>query len=61
MTRSAELNNVPGVFSTLIGCEWSGTPVGSNLHRNVVCRDGSILAEQMLPFTAYQSTNPEHL
>ncbi|EED31153.1 conserved hypothetical protein [gamma proteobacterium NOR5-3] len=61
MTRSAENNNVPGVFSTLIGYEWSGTPGGSNLHRNVVYRDGSTLADQILPFTAYQSTHPEHL
>lgn len=61
MTAAAESNNTPGVFTALIGYEWSGTPGGSNLHRNVIYRDGSQLADKVLPFTAFESTDPERL
>jgi len=61
MTRAAEDSNFPGVFSALIGYEWTGTPGGSNLHRNVIYRDDSSLADQVLPFTAFESANPEQL
>lgn len=61
MTAVAESNNVPGVFTAIIGYEWTGTPGGSNLHRNVIYRDDAVLADTVLPFTAYQSTDPERL
>lgn len=52
----------PGRFTTLIGYEWtSNAGGGDNLHRNVIFRDGKARAEQVLPFTTYQSENPEDL
>ncbi len=52
----------PGRFTTLIGYEWtSNAGGGNNLHRNVIYRDGKARAEQVLPFTTFQSENPEDL
>ena len=59
--KLAEQYNDPGTFSAIIGYEWTSTPEGRNLHRNVLYRDGANLARQMLPFTAAQSLNPEDL
>ena len=57
----AENHNTPGLFTTLIGYEWSSAPDGNNLHRVVVMRDGAAEAEKVLPFAAYDSTDPEKL
>lgn len=52
----------PGRFTTLIAYEWtSNAGGGDNLHRNVIYRDGKARAEQVLPFTTFQSENPEDL
>ena len=37
----ADKYNEPGKFTTLIGFEWTPTPGGDNLHRNVLLRDGA--------------------
>jgi hypothetical protein len=42
MQNSAEAHNEPGVFTALIGFEWSGAPNGGNLHRNVIYRDSRV-------------------
>ncbi|WP_165971771.1 DUF3604 domain-containing protein [Meridianimarinicoccus aquatilis] len=34
--------NDPGVFTAMIGFEWSGAPNGANLHRNVLFRDDNV-------------------
>ena len=59
--KAAEHYNEPGRFTAVIGYEWTSTPSGRNLHRNVLYRDGADYARQMLPFTAAQSLNPEDL
>ena len=59
--ETAEEYNEPGKFTTIIGYEWTSTEGGNNLHRNVLYRDGIIRAQQMLPFTAESSFNPEDL
>jgi hypothetical protein len=59
--KTAEKFNEPGRFSTIIGYEWTSTPKGNNLHRNVLYRDGAASAKQMLPYTTAESFNPEDL
>jgi hypothetical protein len=61
LTAAAERYNQPGVFTALIGFEWSSSPGGNNLHRNVVFRDGKDEADQIIPFSNYDSTDPEDL
>ena len=59
--KTAEAYNDPGKFTTIIGYEWTSTPGGNNLHRNVLYRGGADEAKQMLPYTAAESMNPEDL
>ena len=61
LTAAAEQHNEPGSFTALIGFEWSTAPAGNNLHRNVIFRDGKAAADQVLPFSAYDSQDPEKL
>jgi len=60
-TTAAEENNIPGLFTAFIGYEWSSAPQGANLHRNIIYRDGKDLANSVLPFSSYDSTDPEDL
>jgi len=59
--HQAEQHYQPGVFTSLIGYEWSSMPGGNNIHRVVIYRDGAQKAGQILPFSAFQSNNPEDL
>jgi len=61
MTEAADRNNDPGKFTALIGYEWTAGPDGNNLHRNVIFRDGKDKADQIMPFSAYDSIDPEDL
>jgi hypothetical protein len=61
---SAEAYNDPGVFTALIGFEWTSmntleTP--SNLHRVVIFRDDADKAGQIIPFSVFDSPDPEDL
>ena len=58
---TADKYNDPGRFTTFIGFEWTPTPGGDNLHRNVVLRDGADRAGQVFPFSSWQSEDPEQL
>jgi hypothetical protein len=58
---AAERNNKPGVFTAFIGFEWSQHVQGNNQHRVVVFRDGADRAKQVLPFSAFDSADPEDL
>ena len=61
LTGAAEAFNEPGQFTALIGYEWTSSPGGNNLHRNVIFRDGKDEADQIIPFSNYDSTDPEDL
>lgn len=61
VTGAAEDHNNPGQFTAFIGFEWTSTPGGSNLHRNVIFRDGKDLADRTVPFSVYDSEDPEDL
>ena len=60
-TATAEKFNEPGRFTAMIGYEWTSVPGGNNLHRNVLFRDGKDKADQVLPFSSWQSEDPEKL
>lgn len=59
-TALADRYNEPGVFSAIIGFEWTSEG-GDNIHRNVLFRDGSEVANRTLPFSQFDSKNPEDL
>jgi len=58
---AAEKYNRPGRFTAFIGYEWTSMPDGNNIHRNVIFRDGGDKASQVLPFSQYDSFDPEDL
>jgi hypothetical protein len=55
--EAANRNYEPGKFTTFIAYEWSPTPYGANLHRNVIFRGDSA----PYPFTSFDSRDPEDL
>jgi hypothetical protein len=61
VTAAADKYNEPGRFTAFIGFEWTLMPNGNNLHRNVIFRDGKDKADQVLPFSVYDSQDPEDL
>jgi len=56
---AAEVHNEPGKFTAFIGYEYSPFPNGNNLHRVVVFKDGKNKTDQVLPFSSFDSQNPE--
>ena len=60
-TATAEKFNEPGRFTAMIGYEWTSVPGGNNLHRNILFRDNKDKADQIFPFSAWQSEDPEKL
>lgn len=58
---SAEHYNQPGTFTALHGFEWTSSPDSSNLHRVVMFRDDADKVEDLVPFSNYDSTDPEDL
>ncbi|MCP4897089.1 MAG: DUF3604 domain-containing protein, partial [bacterium] len=59
-TALAEKFNDPGRFTALIGYEYT-TRGGFNLHRNVIFRGDASMANQTIPFSQFDSQNPEDL
>ena len=53
--------NVPGTFTAFNGYEWTAAPKGDNLHRVVIFRDGPDRVKQIMPFSAFDSPEPEQL
>ncbi len=54
---TANRHYVPGKFTTFIAYEWTSTPDGRHMHRNVIYRGDSAPP----PFTAQDSQDPEDL
>ncbi|MBW2244673.1 MAG: DUF3604 domain-containing protein, partial [Deltaproteobacteria bacterium] len=54
-------HNDPGKFSAILGYEWTSTPDTNNLHRVVVFRDSEDRVGRILPFSAFDSSDPEDL
>ena len=59
--EKADTYNQPGRFSAMTGFEWSTTPQGDNLHRVVVFRDGAAKTSRTLPYSTFDSDDPEGL
>jgi hypothetical protein len=61
VVANADRWNDPGRFTAFIGYEWTSTPGGKNLHRNVLFADGSDRAGQVLPYSSMDDPRPEGL
>ncbi|MCB1689965.1 MAG: DUF3604 domain-containing protein, partial [Halioglobus sp.] len=61
ITETADKYNQPGVFTALIGWEWSSLPGGANLHRIVLTDSDKTTAQQYDPFGLDDSPYPEDL
>ena len=61
MVETADKFNDPGNFTAFIGYEWTSTPKGNNMHRVVVFRDGANKAGRVVPFSSFDSADPEDL
>ena len=61
MTETADEYNDPGKFTAFIGYEWTSMPNGNNVHRCVIFRDGANKAGQIVPFSSFDSDDPEDL
>jgi hypothetical protein len=59
-TALADKYNEPGRFSAIIGYEYT-TRGGFNMHRNVLFRGNGSVATQTVPFSQFDSQNPEDL
>ena len=61
IVASAEKYNQPGRFTALHGFEWTSSPDANNLHRIVMFRDDADKVEDLIPFSNYDSADPEDL
>lgn len=59
-TALADKYNEPGRFTALIGYEWTAIG-GYNLHRNVIFRGDASVANRTVPYSQFDSQNPEDL
>lgn len=61
VVKNADKYYQPGVFTTFHGYEWTSMPDGNNLHRVVIFRDSGDKTSQTLPYSMYDSVDPEDL
>lgn len=59
--HTADAHDEPGVFSALIGWEWSSLPGGANLHRVVFTSADAEVAGRFRPYSSIDSMYPEDL
>ena len=59
--HTAEKFNIPGKFTALTGFEWTSMPDGNNIHRVVIFADDVDRTSQVLPYTVFDSSDPEDL
>jgi len=57
----SERHNSPGQFTSFIGWEWTSTPGGKNLHRVVFMPQGGSVAAKFIPYSSFDSDEPEDL
>ena len=60
-TTIADRYDQPGAFTAFIGFEWTSELTSRNLHRVVIFKEGAEHARQVLPFSAFDSVDPEDL
>lgn len=69
VTAIADRHNDPGKFTAFIGYEWSsmttvdngGKSAASTIHRNIIFKDGADKTNQIIPYSAFDSMDPEDL
>ncbi len=61
IVETAEHYNEPGVFTALHGFEWTSSRDANNLHRVVMFRDNADKVADIVPFSNYDSSDPEDL
>ncbi|MGB1403026.1 MAG: DUF3604 domain-containing protein [Porticoccaceae bacterium] len=61
LTSTADAHYEPGVFTPLIGFEFTGQKNGQNLHRVVIYRDDAEKAKMLLPLSPKQDSDPRRL
>ena len=61
ITDAADEHYEPGIFTSLIGWEWTSIPAGANLHRVVFTNSDAKVAQSYQPFSSALSNYPEDL
>jgi hypothetical protein len=59
--ETADQFNQPGVFTAFIGYEWTSLLEGNNLHRVVIFKDYAPKVRTVVPFSSFDSPDPERL
>ena len=59
--KTEGMKKFSGYFTALIGYEWTTTKNAKNLHRVVIFKDDASKAGQIIPFSSFDSSDPEDL